>query len=166
MSKQFQNFLQLSFIHCVSQRHQVKLVYVFINMTRSSYTQDFKHGQSWTYSYLYEQQLNFFQIGSQKENSQSITFSEVKNLPVMQGQRRCIFDPWVWKMPWRRKWQPTPIFLPGKFHGQKSLVGYIHGVTELDMTEHAHTEFLKVNPFNYINSKITSSPPQGQEDRL
>jgi len=34
------------------------------------------------------------------------------------------FDPWVRKMPWRREWQPTPIFLPGKFHGQKSLVGY------------------------------------------
>ena len=34
------------------------------------------------------------------------------------------FDPWVRKMPWRREWQPTPIFLPGKFHGQRSLAGY------------------------------------------
>ena len=34
------------------------------------------------------------------------------------------FDPWVGKMPWRRKWQPTPVFLPGEFHGQKSLVDY------------------------------------------
>ena len=34
------------------------------------------------------------------------------------------FDPWVRKMLWRRKWQPTPIFLPGKSHGQRSLVGY------------------------------------------
>ena len=33
-------------------------------------------------------------------------------------------DPWVWRIPWRRKWQPTPAFLPGKFHGQRSLVGY------------------------------------------
>ena len=33
------------------------------------------------------------------------------------------FNPWVRKIPWRRKWQPTPVFLPGKFHGQKSLVG-------------------------------------------
>ena len=32
--------------------------------------------------------------------------------------------PWVWKIPWRRKWQPTPVFLPGKSHGQRSLVGY------------------------------------------
>ena len=34
------------------------------------------------------------------------------------------FDPWVRKIPWRKKWQPTPVFLPGKFHGQKSLEGY------------------------------------------
>ena len=35
--------------------------------------------------------------------------------------RRCGFDPWVGKIPWSRKWQPTPVFLSGKFHGQKSL---------------------------------------------
>ena len=38
--------------------------------------------------------------------------------------RRRGFDPWVRKIPWRRKWQPTPVFLPGKSHGQRSLVGY------------------------------------------
>ena len=38
--------------------------------------------------------------------------------------KRCRFDPWAGKVPWRRKWQPTPVFLPGKFRGQKSLVGY------------------------------------------
>ena len=38
--------------------------------------------------------------------------------------RRCGFDPWVGKIPWRRKWQPTPVFLPGKSHGQRSLAGY------------------------------------------
>ena len=37
--------------------------------------------------------------------------------------RRHRFDPWVGKIPWRRKWQPTPVILPGKSHGQ-SLVGY------------------------------------------
>ena len=35
------------------------------------------------------------------------------------------FDPWVGKIPWRRKWQPTPVFLPGEFHGQRSLVSCI-----------------------------------------
>ena len=34
------------------------------------------------------------------------------------------FDPWVRKMPWRRAWEPTPVFLPGESHGQKSLAGY------------------------------------------
>ena len=38
--------------------------------------------------------------------------------------RRCRFDPWVRKISWSRNWPPAPIFLPGKFHGQKSLVGY------------------------------------------
>ena len=34
------------------------------------------------------------------------------------------FDPWVRKILWRRAWQPTPVFLPGESHGQRSLVGY------------------------------------------
>ena len=38
--------------------------------------------------------------------------------------KRCRFDPWVRKIPWRRKWQPSPVFLPGKSHGQRNLVGY------------------------------------------
>ena len=38
--------------------------------------------------------------------------------------RRHGFNPWVGKIPWRRKWQPTLLFLPGKSHGQRSLVGY------------------------------------------
>ena len=45
--------------------------------------------------------------------------------------RRSGFDPWVEKIPWRRKWQPTPIFLPGEPHGQRSLVGCrAHGVAK------------------------------------
>ena len=46
------------------------------------------------------------------------------------------FDPWVGKIPWRREWQSTPIFLPGKFHGQRSLMGCSPwSWKELDMTE-------------------------------
>jgi len=53
---------------------------------------------------------------------------------------RCRFDPWVGKIPWNRKWQPAPVFLPGKSHGQRSLVGYSpRGCKELDTTEHTHT---------------------------
>ena len=49
----------------------------------------------------------------------------VKNLPAMQ-------EIWVqslcWEIPWRREWQPTPVFLPGEFHGHRSLVGYIQSM--------------------------------------
>ena len=38
--------------------------------------------------------------------------------------RRYGFNPWVRKIPWRRKWQPSPVFLPGESHGQRSLAGY------------------------------------------
>ena len=49
----------------------------------------------------------------------------VKNLPAKAGDaKRQGSDPWVGKIPWRRKWQPTPAFLPGEFHGQRSLVHY------------------------------------------
>ena len=49
------------------------------------------------------------------------------------------FNPWVGKIPWRRKWQPTPVFLPGKSHGWRSLAGYIPwGCKELDTTEQLH----------------------------
>ena len=46
------------------------------------------------------------------------------------------FDPWVGKIPWRRKWQPTPALLPAESHGQRSLVGYsLWGHKESDTTE-------------------------------
>ena len=48
----------------------------------------------------------------------------VKNTPVNAVDIRDVFDPWVRKIPWRKKWQSTPVFVPGKFHGQRSLVGY------------------------------------------
>ena len=46
--------------------------------------------------------------------------------PACQCRRikRWEFDPWVRRIPWRRKWRPTPVFLPGESHGQRSLVGY------------------------------------------
>ena len=50
------------------------------------------------------------------------------------------FHPWVGKIPCRRKWQPTPVPLPGKSHGQRSLVGYSPwGCKELDTPEQIHS---------------------------
>ena len=49
----------------------------------------------------------------------------VKNQAAKAGDiKKPGFDPWVEKIPWRRTWQPTPVFLPGESHGQRSLGGY------------------------------------------
>ena len=52
--------------------------------------------------------------------------------PTCQHRRRKRhgYDPWVRKIPWRRKWQPTPICLPGQSHGQWRLAATVHGVTK------------------------------------
>jgi len=55
----------------------------------------------------------------------------LKTLPASAGAAGdCGFDPWVEKIPWRKKWQPTPVFLPGISHGQRSLAGLVHGVAK------------------------------------
>ena len=61
----------------------------------------------------------------------------VKNLPANAGRRKkCRFDPWVGKIPWRRKWQPTPVFLSGESYGHMSLAGYSPwGCKESNMTK-------------------------------
>ena len=53
--------------------------------------------------------------------------------------RRRRFDPWIRKIPWRRKWEPAPVFLPGKSHGQRSLMGY--------------------SPWGHEESDVTKPPP-------
>ena len=56
------------------------------------------------------------------------------------GHIRYRFDTWVGKIPWNRKWHPTPVFSLGKYHGQESLVGYSPwGCKQSDMTEHLST---------------------------
>ena len=61
--------------------------------------------------------------------------SVVKTPLANAGDKRCRFDPWIRKTPWRRKWSPTPVFLPEKFHGQGNLLGYSPwGHKESDMT--------------------------------
>ena len=72
----------------------------------------------------------------------------VKNLSANEGDiRDAGLVPGSGRSPWRRKWQPTPVFLPGKCHGHRRLAGYsLQGHKELYMTEatqHAHTHSLK-----------------------
>ena len=64
-----------------------------------------------------------------KRTGASLAIQAVKNLPAMQ-------ETWVGKIPWRREWLAIPVFLPGKSHEQRSLVGYSPwGHKESDMTE-------------------------------
>ena len=63
--------------------------------------------------------------------------SVVKNASANAGDTTdSEFSPWVEKIPWRRKWQPIPVFLPGKFHGQRSLAGYSPWGHRAYTTEH------------------------------
>ena len=58
--------------------------------------------------------------------------------------RRPVFDSWVGKIPWRRKWQPTSVFFPGESHGCRSLVGYSPWAhKESDTTERLHFHFMQ-----------------------
>ena len=64
----------------------------------------------------------------------------VKNPPANAGDMRLGFDSCAGKIPWKRNWQPTPVFLPEKFRGLRSLVGYSPwDRKESNTTEHAHT---------------------------
>ena len=65
--------------------------------------------------------------------------------------RRGSFPPWVGKIPWRREWQPNPVFLPGKSRGQRSLAGCIPwGHKESDTTEHTRAHALKIVKMHWI----------------
>ena len=69
-----------------------------------------------------------------------------------KGRKKPGFDPWFGKIPWSRKWQLTPVFLPGKPHGQRSLEGYSPwGCKESDTTEQLST-------LSYIPPLLTLPP--------
>ena len=81
--------------------------------------------------------------------------------------RRCKryrFDPWVWKISWRRKWQPTLVFLPGEFHGQRSL----HRLQSMGSQRVAHDWSTYTFPFQLLGQRPTlphsplfTGPPAG-----
>ena len=84
-------------------------------------------------------------------------FSGKESACTVRRHRRPGFNPWVRKIPWKRKWQPTPVFLPGKVHGQRSLVGYSPwGFKELDTTEHTHTHTV------IYNTNFSKLQPKGR----
>ena len=73
----------------------------------------------------YEVSSDFFQVAQQ--------------LSICMQCRTPGFDPWVGNIPWRKEWQSTPVFLPGKYHGSGAWWATVHGVTkQSDTTEHTH----------------------------
>ena len=83
-------------------------------------------------------------MSGKKQIWASLVAQRLKSICLQCG--RPGFHPWVRKIPWRRKWQPTPVFLPGESHGWRSLVGYsLWGCKESDTTEWLHFHFQKAN---------------------
>ena len=84
-------------------------------------------------------------------------------------RKRCRFHPWVGKVPWNGKWHPTPVFLPGIFHGQRSLAGYsswatVHGVSKSQTwlsdwayTPHTHTHIHTMEFYSTIKRNMLSN---------
>ena len=70
----------------------------------------------------------------------------VKKLPANAGRQRCRFDPWIGNIPWRRKWQTAPVFLPEKPHGQRRLVGYSPWATDNEVAESDMIERQSMSP--------------------
>ena len=102
-----------------------------------------------------------------------------KDFPGGSGSKASVYNeadlgsiPGLGRFPWRRKWQSTPVLLPGKSHGQRSLVGYSPwGCKELDTTERLHFHFpvatKQVNqpsaPPSLMSARPGSSPLGGNE---
>ena len=80
---------------------------------------------------------NYHKLGSFKGFAgERASVVKKKKKKICLPNRRPGFDPWVGKIPWRRKWQPTSVFLPREFHGQRCLVGYSPwGCKDSDITE-------------------------------
>ena len=82
---------------------------------------------------LVSPEVALISIFSLQPKGPSLVARMVKNPPAMQ---ETVFNPWVGKIPWRREWQPTPVFWPGEFHELRSLVRYSPwGCKESDTTE-------------------------------
>ena len=70
-----------------------------------------------------------------RDSQESYPTPQFKSISSACQFRRCGLDLWISTIPWRRKGQPTPVFLPGKFHGQEVCWAVVHGdIKELNMT--------------------------------
>ena len=88
----------------------------------------------------------------------------IKNPPADAGDLGDSERPWVGKIPWRRAWRPTPVFLPGESHRQSSLEGYSPRGSQRNMAEvtqhthtHTHTLITTLAHKGNVEESITSS---------
>ena len=84
--------------------------------------------------------------------------------PACQCRRhkKCRFDPWVLKIPWRRSWQPTAVFLSREPHGQRSLAGYSSSQRAEDWSDLTHWSIRQLHPLN-LPGKIKFRPSGRKE---
>ena len=113
---------------------------------------------------LLKESLLFWFLKNYQHNSASIINSHLAPVQIdlelpwgLSGKesacqcRRLGLYPWVGETPWRRKWKPTAVFLPGESHGQRSLAGYSpEGHKELSMTQSTLTSGFIFYSFNYL----------------
>ena len=78
-------------------------------------------------------------------------------------KNHCGFDPWVGKLPWRRTWHPTPVFLPGESHGHSSSAGYSPwSHKESDRTEHHRNQKARTLSDFPLSSQMPEQAPRAQ----
>ena len=73
---------------------------------------------------IHAQVSAFHPFGYTSRNGNCLVIMAAQWYRIRLPSRRCGYNPWIGKIPWRRKWQPTAVFLPGKSHGQRGLAGY------------------------------------------
>ena len=97
----------------------------------------------------------------------TLKLPRVKHPPKFRGRHQ--FDPWVGKIPWRRAWQPTPVFLPGESHEERSLAGYspwgrksvVHNLAAKQQSSEEGC-FLKRHQIIYPPSPVSRGPSPGR----
>ena len=108
-----------------------------------------------------EANLHFaFEANSNSTLSRPLGFPDGSMVKSACQYRRCRFDPWVGKILWSRKWQPTLVFLPGKSHWQRSLVGYSQwgsqSIRHNWMTKQQQQTSFNISKMSYIPKEIPS----------
>ena len=81
-------------------------------------------------------QMYFYIYATPIKTASSFLFVFSYDKNICLAMKKTEFNPWIRRIHWRKEWQSTPVFLPGEFHGQKSLAGYSPwGCKESDMTK-------------------------------